>query len=137
MGMPGADTPFTAELASSLFTTFAGTCPSMTWPVESTTPVWHEASSIGTPSFCLIEAMSAVLMAVTSKPDSRMCSTQPSQQPQFGSWYTVTAVPAAYANDDASNTVAPVSHDFMQFRSEEHTSDLQSIMSIYYTVYSM
>src|SRR3546814_5158972 len=85
--MPGADTPFTDESASNLLTAVAGTCPSMIWPVASTTPVWHELSSIGTPSFCLTDAMSAVLMAVT--------------------------------------------------RSEEHTSELQSLMRISYAVFCL
>src|SRR3546814_9570912 len=89
------------------YTTLFRSCPSMIWPVAFTTPVWHDPSFGGTPSFCLTEAMSAVLIAVTSKPASRICSTHPVQQPQLGS------------------------------RSEEHTSELQSLMRISYAVFCL
>src|SRR3546814_18832042 len=85
------------------YTTLFRSCPSMIWPVAFTTPVWHDQSFGGTPSFCLTEAMSAVLIAVTSKPASRICSPHPVQQPHLGSCYPVMAVPAACAKDDATD----------------------------------
>src|SRR3546814_3380237 len=84
-GIPGADIPFTDGLAISLFTTEAGTWPSITCPEASTTPVWHEPRDTGTPSLVFIDVISSVLIAFTIKPDARICSTQPEQQPQLGS----------------------------------------------------
>src|SRR5690625_5935295 len=83
-GIPGAETPLTEASARSLRTTLAGTGPSTSCPVVVRTPVWHELSSIGTPSFFLIDTVSVVLIVVTSKPAFFIYSTHAPQHLQFG-----------------------------------------------------
>jgi NAD(P)-dependent dehydrogenase (short-subunit alcohol dehydrogenase family) len=71
-------------------------------PSRGATPaVWQAARSSGTPSFLFTASRSLVSRTLVRKPACRRCCTQPEQQPQFGSRWTVmtcsseaTTVPA-------------------------------------------
>ena len=89
--MPGTASPRAfGRSISSRCTADAGTCPSRMWPLTSA--VWHAARSGGTPRRFRTLGRSAASSTSTVNPASRKCCTQPEQQPQFGSLWTLIAV---------------------------------------------
>src|SRR5215207_8894009 len=86
-GIPGTARPLACgRCERSRLMADAGTWPSIRYP--SISPVWHDARSRGTPRQTLVRFNAASSITSATKPEARRWSTQPPQQPQFGSLVT-------------------------------------------------
>ncbi len=103
-GIPGKASPAASgRSSSSLVIASTGTCPSMAYP--STTAVWQDSASSGTPRSAAVAWRSGSSTTVATAPFCCRYTTHPEQHPQPGSRKTSKVTPVRSAAWSEGGTV--------------------------------